>query len=328
MTDHPHRTAEDPRRVVGVVLGVTAPLGLLLLAFALPATHSEPRDVPLGVVGPDAAVAQVEQRAAGFAVTTYADEQAAREAVLDREVYGALVLGPDGVTTLTASAASATVAQVVTQVGSGIATATGAEVVVEDVRAFPDDDPRGAGLAAGALPLALGGFIGAMAISSVVRRPGVQAAALAAFAVTAGLTLTAILQFVLGTLDGSFWLASLGGVLGVAAPAATVLGLRTLLGTPGVVLAAVTIMLVGNPLSGLTSAPEMLPTPWGALGQLLPPGATGTLLRNLAFFDGAATLAPALVLTGWLVLGAALFAAGVARRRTTLHAGVSPAHAG
>jgi len=29
------------------------------------------------------------------------------------------------------------------------------------------------------------------------------------------------------------------------------------------------VFLLGNPLSGLTSAPELLPQPWGAVGQLL-----------------------------------------------------------
>jgi hypothetical protein len=47
------------------------------------------------------------------------------------------------------------------------------------------------------------------------------------------------------------------------------------------------MVLVGNPLSGISSAPERLPEPAGALGPLLPPGAGGSLLRSTAFFDGA-----------------------------------------
>ncbi len=97
---------------------------------------------------------------------------------------------------------------------------------------------------------------------------------------------------------------------------AIVLGLESLLGRPGIGVAALLVVLLGNPLSGLASAPEMLPTPWGAIGQLLPPGGTGTLLRNVAFFDGAAIATPILVLLGWLALGVALLAiAGLRARR-------------
>ncbi len=95
----------------------------------------------------------------------------------------------------------------------------------------------------------------------------------------------------------------------------TVLGIESILGRPGIGVAALLIVFLGNPLSGLTSAPEMLPTPWGAIGQLLPPGATGTLLRNVGFFDGAATLTPILVLLGWLALGTVLLILSQVRDR-------------
>lgn len=66
------------------------------------------------------------------------------------------------------------------------------------------------------------------------------------------------------------------------------------------------MMLLGNPLSGLATGPHWLPSGWATLGQLLPPGAAGSLLRTNAFFDGATAGFPALVLTGWIILGVAL----------------------
>ena len=72
------------------------------------------------------------------------------------------------------------------------------------------------------------------------------------------------------------------GFCGIAATCFSVLGLGQLLGNPGIGLAAVLLVLVGNPLSGLATGPEMLPPPWGTIGQLLPPGATGTLMRSNA----------------------------------------------
>ncbi|WP_083733649.1 hypothetical protein [Actinomadura sp. CNU-125] len=62
-------------------------------------------------------------------------------------------------------------------------------------------------------------------------------------------------------------------------------------------------MFVGNPISGVTSAPEMLPEPWGAIGQLLPPGAAGTFIRSAVFFDGAGAAVPLAVLLGWAAAG-------------------------
>jgi hypothetical protein len=65
-------------------------------------------------------------------------------------------------------------------------------------------------------------------------------------------------------------------------------------------------MLVGNPFSALTSAPEMLPEPWGAIGQAMPLGAGGWLLRSTAFFDGRGIGSAAWVLVIWAVVGLAL----------------------
>ncbi|WP_281966102.1 hypothetical protein [Serinicoccus marinus] len=94
--------------------------------------------------------------------------------------------------------------------------------------------------------------------------------------------------------------------LGIGAIGASLVGLHRVLGLPGIGLGAAVIMLLGNPLSGVSGAPEMLPAGWGALGQLLPPGAAGSLLRSTAFLDGAGAWGPALVLGTWLVVGVAL----------------------
>lgn len=72
--------------------------------------------------------------------------------------------------------------------------------------------------------------------------------------------------------------------LAIAAVAA---GLEGPIGPGGIGVAASLMIFVGNPWSGVGSAPELLPEPAGLIGQLLPPGAGGNLLRSTAFFDGA-----------------------------------------
>jgi hypothetical protein len=83
----------------------------------------------------------------------------------------------------------------------------------------------------------------------------------------------------------------------------------------GLALGAATVVLLGNPLSGLASAPELLPSGWGTLGQLLPPGATGTLLRSVSWFDGAGAGTPLLVLSTWCLAGLLLIGVGAVVRR-------------
>jgi hypothetical protein len=58
----------------------------------------------------------------------------------------------------------------------------------------------------------------------------------------------------------------------------------------------------------------MLPSGWGTLGQWLPQGATATLLRSTAFFDGAGATAAIAVLTCWAVAGAALIVTAAVRQ--------------
>jgi hypothetical protein len=161
----------------------------------------------------------------------------------------------------------------------------------------------------------MGGLLAAVLLSRLLRGTGRRVTGALAFAVAGGLALTAILQFWFGSLDGSY-LANSGAVaLSIAATSLTLLGLESLLGYAGFGLGAVIMMLIGNPLSGSASAPEMLPGWSGTLGQLLPPGAGAQLLRSTAFFDGAGAAHAVIVLTSWLVFGVGLCLVGGLRAR-------------
>ncbi|MEV0271489.1 ABC transporter permease [Hamadaea sp. NPDC050747] len=170
----------------------------------------------------------------------------------------------------------------------------------------PADDPRGAGLSAGALPPVMGGLLAAVLLTRLVRGTGRRVAGALASAVTGGLAVAGILQFWFGSLSGSYP-ANAGAVaLSIAAVSLTVLGLESVFGYSGIGTGAVIMMLIGNPLSGTATAPEMLPGWSGALGQLLPPGAGGRLLRSTAFFDGRGATPAVSVLVVWAALGALL----------------------
>ncbi|TXS46212.1 ABC transporter permease [Streptomyces sp. uw30] len=312
-----------PRRLIAVVVLVPLLAALALWAFAWPAARTAPRDLPLGVAGPTAATAQVEQQLnrheGAFDIHRYADEAAARDAIEDRTVYGAVVVTPQGPELLTASAASPAVAQLLQQAVGQQAAAEGTQVKSVDVVPTPANDPRGAALNSSVLPLALAGMA-AGAVVTLLGLRGIRAVgALAGVAALIGLVAASIAHSWLGVLSGDWWAEA--GVLGLTtlAVSAAVAGLAALVGTAGVGIMAATIMLIGNPFSGAASAPQMLPEPAGAIGQWLPPGAGTTLLRSVSFFDGAAATGPALTLAWWaaLGLGAVLLGAALKARGTS-----------
>ncbi|MFC9993523.1 hypothetical protein [Nocardia sp. NPDC127526] len=310
--------------VARAVALLTAITGVLLVAFAWPSVRSSVHDVPIAVAGPASAVAQIrtalEQRLpGGFEITEVDDTVAAEKLIRDRQVYGAIDLSGGTSQVILASAASTAVAQTLQSmaIGLGQAGSTGAPVAIRDLAALPAEDPRGAGLAAGALPLVMGGLLAAVLLIRLVHGTGRRVTGALAFAVTGGLTVTAILQFWFGSLSGSYP-ANVGAVaLTIAATSLTVLGLESLLGIAGIGIGAVTMMLIGNPLSGTATAPEMLPGWSGALGQLLPPGAGGRLLRSTAFFDGRGATHAVTVLVAWIALGAVLCLVGGLRASRT-----------
>ena len=322
-----HSDPGDPtpwRHLIGMAFGLTAALCLLVIAFVWPATSMAPHEVPIVVAGPPAAAVQVQAtldsaHAGAFDVTGVADEAAARAAIEDRDAYGAIVFGQPP-TVLTASAGSPLVAQLLNQIATGLATAgtTAPVVSVVDVVPLPAGDPRGIGLAAMALPLVLGGIAVGVAMARGVRGVSRSIIGTVGVASLAGLALAGIAHGWFGVLDGNYWAEAGTIALGIGSVALALIGLNTVLGVRGIALGGAVIMLLGNPLSGITSAPEMLPTPWGQLGQWLPPGAAGSLLRSVSFFGGAGGWGPFWILVGYAV-GGVLLAWAAARRSAGRH---------
>jgi hypothetical protein len=310
------------RPPAAAILVVPLVVAVVLTLFAWPAARLEPRDLPVGVAGPAAATAPIEQRLerreGAFELHRYAGEAAAREAIEDREVYGAFVATPAGPTVLTASAASPAVAQQLTH-AAGEAGAT-----VEDV---VQAGPQAPALASSVLPLVIAGLlVGVVAALASSRGLGRAGLAVAGSVVT-GVAATAIVQGWLDVIEGD-WVVNAGVLsLTVLAIAASLAGLYAVVGRVGLAIGALTMIFVGNPFSGVGSAPELLPEPAGAIGQLLPPGAGGNLLRSTGFFDGAGGAGPLTVLTIWAAAGLALLLLSELRGRRTATAKAATAAA-
>ena len=303
-------------RAVAVAVAATLLQAAMLIAFAWPASKLAPRDLPVAVSGPEAAslANRLHERAGGaFDIVTVADAAAARTAIKDREVYGAIVTDGGSPTLLVASAASPAVAQQLTRMVQQLSGAPAPRI--EDVVPTDPDDAGGGGFAAMVLPLVVSSLAVGYLLSLAVPSIGARLTGLGLYAVGAGLSGAAVVAKFLSLLPGSF--LALAGIIGLVsvAVAATIVAAGVVAGRIGLGIGGLTFLLLGNPLSAASTGPEMLPGPWGTIGQLLPPGAGASLLRSVAFFDGAAALAPTLTLFAWTATALAIFSFAALRTR-------------
>ena len=282
------------------ILVVPLVVALVLTLFAWPSSRLEPHELPIAVAGAPAAADALEHRLAAqegaFDVRRYATEGQAREAIEERDVYGAFVATPSGPKVLTSSAGSPAVAQLLTHA------AAEQDAEIEDVVATPK---AGTGLGSSVLPLVLGGVLTGILASLAVSRGPARAGLTIAGSVLAGLAAALVADTWLGIVEGD-WLLNAGAfALTFLAVAAATAGLYSLFGKAGLGVGALLMVFVGNPFSAAATAPELLPQPVGGLGQLMPPGAGANLLRSTGFFDGAGSAEQIAVLAVWATAGLA-----------------------
>jgi hypothetical protein len=298
------------------IIAVLLPLMIVLavLAFAWPAARIAPRDLPVGIVGTGRASEQVltgldRSDPGGFDVRRYADEASARAAIQHRDIYGAFAVSRGGITVLEASAASPSVAQLLSTVGQHLGSSRPA---VSDVVPLSAGDPRGLVLPSALLPMTICGVIMASVIGLVLgfRPAWRQIMALIVVSAAAGLGAYLIAQGFLGALPHEAVATWAALSLIVLAIGATTAGLIALIGAAGLGLGILLMIFIGNPFSGVTSAPELLPAPVGTIGQWLPPGAGASLLRSTAYFGGHGAVGHLTVLLVWIAAGLAAIVAG------------------
>lgn len=318
-------TERPVRRLLTVLVGVPALLIIMLLCFLTPSLNSGAKDLPLAVAGPPQATNRItsalEAKAPGsFETTTYEQPDQAGQAVKDRQAVGAIAVGANGITVMTASGAGTPYVQLLKGIGAGLE-ATGQHVTYEDLAPMTNEDPTGVTITSLALPLAFGGNVSAVLLITLLRKsPWLRMLGAALMSLASGLAITALLQFGFHTIDGGFWMTTGALTLGIAAISLTVIGAKDLLGYPGLGLGGFLILFISNPLSGIATGPQWLPAPWGEIGQLMPIGAAGTAMRSAVFFNGAGAGQAVIVLTCWALAGLVMSALGTrltARRERT-----------
>lgn len=172
------------------------------------------------------------------------------------------------------------------------------------VVSLSESDSSGSGIAVAAFPLVIGGILGGSFSALRVNGTWRRFATATLYAVIGGALTALILNVWFGMIPGDFatlwaafsatYLATASFIVGVSALTAPIVGLG---------VGAVITMFIGNPISGASMPSVFLPGAWGAIGQMMVPGASSTLLRSIAYFPEAATSGQWLVLGSWIACG-------------------------
>lgn len=300
------------KKTLGMIFGIPIVIGLMLWAFLAPTFGSGPDGVPIAVAGPEPVVeklvAQAEQQEEHPDFITVDSPEDAEAMVHDREAVGAIAIAQDGATVYTAAGNGAPYVQMLNGVAQNMQ-ASGMPVETKELAPTSQDDPQAQGIALLGLPLAFGGVISGVLATVLLRgKKWSKAAVIAGVAMLGAGVAVWMLHGVYGTLTGSVFMEWLAVTLGIAATSSVTAGLGALMGMPGAAIGAILTIFVANPLSGLATGPWMLPAGWSTLGQLMPIGATGFLVRSLSFFDGAGANRSWIVLCCWILLGLLMLA--------------------
>jgi hypothetical protein len=302
----------ESRKLVITLAGVLAVVFIFVSSNVAANHEPKPHDLPVGVVGPprlvSATARQLDRRAPGaFQILGYGSPAAARTAILHRSVYGAFDPGrPPSL--LIADAASLPVATLLQETFTAAARAHGAPLIVHDLVPLPPTDPNGGTAFSATLSLIIAGVLGSSMLYVVTRGRAlaVHLSAVIALGIGAGLLTAVATNVVVGAFAGHFlaiWGVATLFVLALALPIAF---FQRLLGLAGTGVGLLAFIVVGDPSSGGATAPQLLPDPWRAISQALPPGAAATAMRDVVYFDGYGATRALIVLGCYAALGAIL----------------------
>ena len=175
------------------------------------------------------------------------------------------------------------------------------------------------------LSLIIAGIMGSTVIYLLGqhRPPPVRLAAMVVLGIGAGFLTALVTNVVVGAFSGNFFAVWGVATLFVLALGIPIAAFQVLVGAAGTAIGAVMFLVIGNPASGGSSAPELLPGFWRNVSQLLPPGAATTAMRNVVYFHGHGMNHALLVLGAYATLGTIVVFAVHALRASTKPATVS-----
>ncbi|GAA4618362.1 ABC transporter permease [Saccharopolyspora hordei] len=302
-----------------LVLIIAAAAALFAGSYTFAMANPTPHQLPLAVVGArdDDALLDEMERASGtaFELHRWSYEEAV-QAVEQQRVFGVVDVRGSTVRVDVASAAGASVAQVLQQAAVQVGATKGMAVEVRDLKPLQRGDPRGLALFYVSLAAVVIGFIGAIQLSVHAQglAPVERIAFTAAYAVLGGFAIIAVVDWLLGAVRFPFAESWLILALTMFTSGMVFTMFNTLMGRWAMVPTWGLLVLLGNPSSGGVVSWPLLPSPLGQVGGWLPPGASVSALHTAVYFGGSQHVAPYFVLAAWTLLSSAVFV--VWRRRS------------
>ena len=335
LTDGPRpgyeRSADEPvRERLRDIFGISS-LGLIIGAFLLHlgfiasyvgAFHQQqPHGLQVSVISDhnwQSYVANQLNAIPGKPVYAYAetDQATAKKMLTERRRQGVYLFNPNGNTDtlLVASSAGSSDAAAVELIFQQVAAKQGRSVQMTDIAPVQPGDSRGIT----GFYLVTGWLVGGYLMASLVglsrggkarnfRRMLWRLALCAVYAVLSGLLGTLIVDQWLGALTGHYWqLAAIGMLLSATASIFT-MGMEAVFGVVGVGIAILLFVVLGNPSAGGAFNYEVLPQPWGFMGQWLPNGAGVDAVRSVVYLDGYSLGFHLSAMAWWLAVGLLVF---------------------
>ncbi|WP_336209612.1 ABC transporter permease [Nonomuraea sp. LPB2021202275-12-8] len=301
-----------------LVLIVSAGAGLFAGSYTYAMANPTPHQVPMAVVGTAgpvkraAFVAGMENELkAALQLQNFPTFEAAVHAVDQQQVFGVIQVEGHRARLNVASAAGATVAELLSKAAPEVGARIGVPVTVRDLKPLQPGDPRGLALFYISLAAVVVGFIGAAQLSThasglgPVQRIGFTVA----YALLGGFAIAAVVDWLLGALRLPFMESWLILVLTMFTSGMVFTMFHALIGRWALVPTWGLMVLVGNPSSGGAVSWPLLPSPFGAIGRWLPPGASVNAQHTAVYFGGDQHPLPFLVLAAWAVVSCAVFLA-------------------
>jgi hypothetical protein len=295
-----------------VAIGAGMFAGSYTYAMADPTPHQ----IPLAVVGSTGPV----QRAAFVAgmesalrtaleLRDFPTFEAAVEAVEEQQVFGVIQVEGRRARLNVAGAAGASVAELLKEAGPQVGARMGVPVTVRDLKPLQRGDPRGLALFYISLAAVIIGFLGAsqLTVHAAGLRPWERIGFTLVYALLGGFAIAAVVDWLLGALSLPFVESWLILVLTMFTSGMVFTMFNSLIGRWALVPTWGVMVLIGNPSSGGAVSWPLLPSPFGAIGRWLPPGASVNAQHTAVYFGGHQHPLPFLVLATWAVVSCVVF---------------------
>ncbi|HEX5300044.1 MAG TPA: hypothetical protein VFW50_23910 [Streptosporangiaceae bacterium] len=302
--------ADPPGRGRGMIalvvaLGLAAFVQCLFATTYMSAEHApKATDMPFGVTG-SSPVLTAAEKSISLKVTRYPNESAAKTAIDQAQIWGALIPSGASNTLIVVPSVSDLAPLDLAVRFQDAAKSAGQKLTVQQYAPVPlaAKDPFGLVQGLMLIPLLIGGYVCSTLLMSATGRAAGRwrLATLAGFAILAGLVVDLVVCYWLqGFPSSKFWIVWPICSLIVAVTAIMAGVLQKLFGAIGTLLMMVFILQLGNPSAGGATGVPYLPAFWRDIGPYLPPRNAYILLHQAIYFNGHGTTQALTVLLVYL----------------------------